>query len=144
MRGIISGGFGESTVIDNGISCDLLLPKRRVDINGCISTGGPKICIRPGTLQNSGNSLSTLSKEELKNLIGPEQTIILRNLFGSGMKGAEEALKNNLRPIGLKDSAIDAYRELAIRAIESYKKTGNSAGEAVQKARIEILNKLSK
>lgn len=75
-------------------------------------------------------------------MIGPEQTRLLRDLFGSGMKGAEEAAENPSRPAGLTDEAIGAYRELANRAVSNYEQTGSAAAAALQKARLELLKRI--
>jgi hypothetical protein len=121
-----------------------MLPSPRVDDGGCISTGGgPSICLGPGSIKGA-SPLSGLTKEQLKALIGPDQTQLLRNLFGSGINGANSAINNLSRPAGLTDQALAAYKELAIRAINSYEQSGNAAGVAVQRLRLDILNRLGK
>jgi len=128
-------------VYDNGSSCKLVSPGSQIDENGCISTGGgPSICLGPGSLRGGG--LGSLTKEELKALIGPEQTKLLRELFGSGMKGAEKAAENLSRPAGLTDQALGAYKELANRALGEYEQAGKAAGAALQRARLELLRRL--
>ncbi|GKS85427.1 RHS repeat-associated core domain-containing protein [Acidovorax sp. SUPP1855] len=139
------GGLADSPLLDNGSSCSPMFQQPRVDDGGCIATsGGPSICIGPGSIKGVGNNLSGLTKEQLKSLIGPEQTQLLRNVFGSGISGANNSMSNLSRPVGLTDEALSAYRELALRAINSYEQTGNAAGAALQRLRLDILNRIAK
>ena len=78
-------------------------------------------------LASSADSLATLTTEELKAMIGPEQTQLLRNLFAGG------------DTTGLTSEAVAAYQQLAVNAIARYEASGNALGIAVQQARIAIL-----
>jgi RHS repeat-associated protein len=120
-------------------------PVPQIDENGCIPplvAGGPSLCLGPGALTGTGPALSSLTKEALKNLLGKDQTNLLRQLFGSGNLGANNALANLTRPEGLTNEAINVYRELARRAIEQYERSGNTAAAELQRIRLEILNRL--
>jgi RHS repeat-associated protein len=142
LSGFVPGG---GSAIDTGDSCQPLIPKNLTNENGCLASfvqGGPSLCIGPGTIGKAGSALGSLTKEELKALIGKEQTELLRQLFGSGTSGANNALSNLTRPEGLNNQAINAYKELATRAINQYERTGNAAAADLQKLRLEILNRL--
>ncbi len=145
LKGIMPGGRPwDPPINDDGVSCKPLFPPMTVDDNGCIDTGGggPKLCFGPAAIEGAGSALAGLTTKELNALIGPEGVNALRSLFGSGMSGAENALKNGVtRPPGLTDAAAAAYREMASRILAKYEQTGNEAGIALQKARLEILNR---
>jgi RHS repeat-associated protein len=87
--------------------------------------------------------LESLSTAELKAVIGKEQTVLLRQLFGEGAPGAKASLENLPTITGLSPRAVAAYRVLAVRAIAKYEKIGNEAGVAIQSARVKILDALS-
>ncbi len=142
MGGI--GGISDNIVNDNGSSCEVIRAPT-VDDAGCISFGsGPKLCLGPTAIEGLGAKLGGLTTEQLKALIGPNQTQALRDLFGTGLSGAQNALQNLSRPAGLTNEAAAAYRELANRVISNYERTGNAAGAELQRLRIEILNRIGK
>jgi len=67
-----------------------------------------------------------------------------RNIFGTGLEGAENALRNIPTSTTLTKEGIAAYKEIANRIIKIYKKTNNVNGIKTQKLRIKVLDKLSK
>jgi RHS repeat-associated protein len=82
-----------------------------------------------------------LSGTELSGLIGPTQTGLLREFFGRGLPGALSRAENFVVPNALTTQAASAYRELAVRAISHYERIGNQAGIAIQRARIDLLER---
>jgi RHS repeat-associated protein len=142
LAGFVPGGGG---AVDTGDMCQPLLLKNPMDDNGCLRpfvAGGPSLCVGPGSLGKAGPALGSMTKEELKALIGKDQTELLRQLFGTGIPGANNALSNLTRPEALTNQAVNAYRELATRAISQYERSGNAAAADLQRLRLEILNRL--
>ncbi len=142
LAGFVPGGGG---AVNTGDMCQPLLLNSPMDDNGCLRpfiAGGPSLCVGPGSVGKAGPALRSMTKEELKALIGKDQTELLRQLFGTGIPGANNALSNLTRPEALTNQAVNAYRELATRAISQYERSGNAAAADLQRLRLEILNRL--
>jgi hypothetical protein len=73
---------------------------------------------------------------EINKIIGPQQRQLLRDFFGTGLKGARQRAGNFNVPQGLNRQTLEAYEELARRAINS---GADKAG--VQAARLELLER---
>jgi RHS repeat-associated protein len=77
-------------------------------------------------------TFAAMTTDQLKGVIGNEGVIALRQLFGSGVPGAQAALVNPVVPSGLTIDAAMAYREIAMR----------NAGQLVQQIRVQIIDKV--
>jgi hypothetical protein len=73
-----------------------------------------------------------MTTEELKQIIGNDGVVALRQLFGRGVEGAQSALANPTIPEGLTADAAAAYREIAMR----------NADQLVQQIRIQVVDKI--
>jgi hypothetical protein len=59
------------------------------------------------------------SRGEIAQTIGVQQTRLLRQFFGSGVRGAQAADEHFKVPPGLMRESLEAYHEIARRTIES-------------------------
>ena len=87
----------------------------------------PALCVAPEV------ALTELTLEELKAIYGPRGVELFRQLF-----------KDSSRNPGLKRRELEAYREIARRAIEKYERSGNERGIATQSERIQIIERFLK
>ena len=112
-----------------------------------ITALGPAGAFAGASLKVGGKTLQALSKAELKAIYGREGVDAFRALWGEGsaggLAGAQNALKNLPTATAITKEWAAAYTELARRMIMKYESAGNSAGIAIQKARIEILEKIA-
>lgn len=84
----------------------------------------------------TGSQLAGLSLTQLNMMIHGTQQQLLRQLFGRGVQGAQEALAMGRLPAGLTRESLLVYAEIARRAIEQGKDSGG-----VQALRLEIIKK---
>jgi RHS repeat-associated protein len=99
---------------------------------GAAAIGGPCACAVSAELSAIG-MYARLSTAELTAITRGTQTRLLSELFKNGAA---------VRPKGLTNEAIAAYKELAKRIVCEYEKTGNLAGISIQEARLKLLSLL--
>ena len=58
------------------------------------------------------------SRSQIAHAIGPQQTELLRQFFGKGVRGAQAAEQTFSIPHGLTRATLEAYHEIARRTIE--------------------------
>jgi hypothetical protein len=105
-----------------------------------VATGGTTVIDAIGAY-----GLRQLTVSQLNAIIADSGgTMALRELFGSGLPGAQASLANSslVAPAALTTNAAAAYRVLAERAIANYTTVQNTAGLALQRARVELLKKV--
>ena len=84
----------------------------------------PALCVAPEV------ALTELTLEQLKAIYGKRGVELFRELF-----------KNPSKNPGLTKRELEAYKEIARRAIAEYEKNGKTQGIATQAQRIQIINK---
>lgn len=80
----------------------------------------------------AAESFAAMTTDQLKQVMGKEGVLALRELFGSGVADASAALRNPSWPQGLTTDALMAYREVALR----------NANQLIQQIRIQVIDKL--
>ncbi|GKT19446.1 hypothetical protein AVHY2522_22490 [Acidovorax sp. SUPP2522] len=120
------GGLADSPLLDNGSSCSPMFQQPRVDDGGCIATsGGPSICIGPGSIKSVGN----LSKEVLKGIGSLEKQIAQHE------KKLLEFMNNpTVRP-GMENQPLEVIRRQQMIRMEHLRTEINTFRNNIEKLR---------